>query len=451
MKRLSIKLKVTLWFTLIMVIYLAVVMALLILLGERVVLAETRNLLQERVAESAEELEYEDGEWDVEDLDLYEDGVYLAVYSAEGDWLFGKKLLEMQEEPPFRDGVLQKTEGAGEKWFVYDLRQQGESENSAWVRGIVSAAARNTIFDTMLRLALFAAPLVVLGAAVIGYLLVAQAFRPIQRITLLAEQIADGEDLSRRIDLGEGKDEVYRLASTFDSMLARLQSSFDRERQFTADASHELRTPVTVMISQCELALEHAETLEEAKRALNTVLNQARRMSGMIGQMLNLARMNAGSEALQKETIDLSELTEMVADQMEERAAEKRITIHRRIQPDLSVEGDETMLMRMLLNLMDNGIKYGREDGNLWVEIRSEGEEIRGSVADDGIGISGEILPYIWDRFYQVDPSRDRAESGIGLGLPLVRSIVDAHGGEVRAESREGEGSTFFFSLKKKT
>ncbi len=143
----------------------------------------------------------------------------------------------------------------------------------------------------------------------------------------------------------------------------------------------------------------------------------------------------------------MSYLTEIISAQTMENAQEKGITVHTDIAPNLLVNGDETMLMRLLLNLMDNGVKYGRQNGNLWVTLFQHDEQVYGKIQDDGIGIAPEHLSKIWDRFYQVDPSRSSMVGGVGLGLSMVQYIVHAHGGSITAESQLGEGSCFMFSL----
>ena len=445
MKGLSIKLRVTLWFTLLMVLLVAVVLTFLIAAGEHIELLGVRDTLTRTVAECFEKLEWDGSGLDTEDFDTYSRGVYLAVYDMDGSWLYGRLPKRFNRDLALSGAGIRREPGEYGDWLCYDELGVISDHTQVWVRGVISATAGGA-FSTMIHLAVVALPAIVLLASLIGYLLVLRAFRPISRITTLAEQIADGNDLTQRIALGDGNDEVYRLARTFDSMLERLQASFERERQFTSDASHELRTPVSVVVSQCEYALEHAQTLDEAREALQSVLEQAKRMSSLTGQLLTLSRAGTGRESLHWEVLNLSELAELVAAQTEETARDKDITVQTEIDPGLTLTGDETMLMRMLLNLMENGVKYGVPGGTLTLALRGNGDSITGSVTDDGIGIAAEILPRIWDRFYQVEPARS-CENGVGLGLPMVRYIVSAHGGSISVESEPGRGSRFSFVL----
>lgn len=450
MRKFSIKLRVTLWFTLMMVLIVAATLTFLISAGEYIELAGSKETLRRAVAEGFEELEWDDGRPDFDDLDTYIRGVYLSVYSETGELLYGRLPGGFDTALPFSDFGLRTVSGEDGEWMVYDESGSIERRMDVQIRGVMPASG-NSAYRTMIRLSLIILPVIVMLAAFIGYQLTARAFRPIAQITASAGRIAGGEDLTERIPIREGNDEVQTLAQTFNAMLERLQNSFESERRFTSDAAHELRTPVAVIISQCEYAIEHAQTPGEAKNALFSILEQAKGMSAMTSQLLTLSRADMGRDTLQREELNLSELAEVVAAQMEEAAAEKGITIHTDIEPDLMLVGDETMLMRLLLNLTENGIKYGKPGGNLTVTLHRNGAHIDGTIADDGIGIAQEDLPKIWDRFYQADPSRNGGEHGVGLGLPMVKYIVSAHSGTITAQSTPGEGTVFFFTLPEKS
>lgn len=443
MKRLSVKLRVTLWFTAFMVLLVAADLAILFVAGREMVSTSLRTTLTEAVLENGHTLKSRDDGLDTEDMDSFTRGVYLTVYDEEGYPIYGRMPLGYADQLPFRDGVMQTVED----WFLYDALIPVENYGQVWVRGVVSAAEAGSTIDNLFRLALIAFPGLILLAAAGGYLITVWAFRPVRQIAETAEQINSGSDLTRRIQLGDGRDEIYTLAAAFDHMFDRLQASFERERQFTSDASHELRTPIAVIISQCEFALESARTREEAMEALDTVLQQAQRMSALIAQLLTLARADRGQTKLNLETVDLSQLTQMAADQMEELAARRGILVETRIQPGLRLQGDETLLLRMLLNLMENGVRYGKEGGRLAIRLTGRPGQIVGEIQDDGIGIAPEHLPHIWERFYQADEARSASREGSGLGLSMVQYIVQAHGGTITAESTLGAGSVFTFVL----
>lgn len=445
MRRLSIKLRVTLWFTLFLVLLVAIALAFLLSAGARLAVSGSQESLIAAVADSVREMEYEDGALEIDDdLDYFQNGVYLTVSDETGRLLYGRLPAAFTLDVERAEGGVRTTSDGA--WFVYDA-QYAVGPRTVWVRGVTPAAGSGGAFSAMRRLALVALPFLVLLAAVGGYLLIDRAFRPVRQITAAAERIGGGKDLSERLLLPDGGDEIHTLAATFDRMFDRLEASFESERQFTADASHELRTPVSVIIAQCEDALAHAGSADEAKAALTAVLDQARRMSALIAQLLTLARADRAEEKLQLELIDLSELASLVAEQAAEQAVKKGITVETDIEPALLFRGDETMLMRMLLNLTENGVKYGKPGGKLSVRLSRSGGWITGEVSDDGIGIAPEHLPHIWERFYQADPARSAASEGTGLGLSMVKYIVEAHGGRVSAVSAPGAGSTFAFRL----
>lgn len=444
MKRLSIKARVTLWFTLFLTLLAGLALGTLLAVGGQLTEQGSQNTLKKAVSEGLEELDWEDGRPDIDDdLKSYQDGVWLAVYDQTGSLVYGGLPDDLGLDQPFEEGALRTCRQEQEVWYLYDLVSRGQ-EGTLWLRGATAAQSANQTFLMLLRLALVALPFLVLAGALGGYAIANHAFGPVRRITRAAEQISDGQDLSRRIDLGPGRDEIYTLAATFDRMFARLEASFQAEKQFTSDASHELRTPVAVILAQCE---EAQADPSQRDHALQVIQSQARGMSALISQLLTLARADQGRLNLEKEPIDLGELTQMVAAQTEELAAAKGIRVECRANAGLWVQGDETMLVRMLLNLTENAVKYGREGGFVRITLSRQGDCLEGRVEDDGIGITPQQQERIWERFYQADPSRSPSQGGVGLGLPMVRTIVQAHGGRVWAESRPGGGSVFLFRL----
>lgn len=450
MKRLSIRMRVTLWFTALMLLLAILVLVFLYLAGQSSVQTSMKNQLTNTIITSLDEIEYDDGMIEPDDdLDYFIGGVYLSIYDAEGRLLYGRIPSSYNGILPFREQKLQRYSENGIFWNIYDVKYNVAGYGPVWVRGILSSEGGTSAFSTLFHLACLALPVLVLLAALGGYYLIDRAFRPVRHIIESAEQINSGNDLSLRIGLSQesSKDEIYHLAETFDRMFDRLEDSFARERQFTSDASHELRTPLSVILSQCDYSLSGEQTEADYVQALETIQNQAGKMSALISQLLTLARADRGQDKMLKETLNLSNLAEMVILQLEETAQEKNITIHSDITADLTIQGDETMLMRLLLNLMENGIKYGRTNGNLWIELKQHDDKIYGSIRDDGIGISSEHLPKIWDRFYQVDPSRSSTQGGVGLGLSMVKYMVQAHGGSITATSEPGIGTTFLFQL----
>ena len=238
------------------------------------------------------------------------------------------------------------------------------------------------------------------------------------------ENISNGKDLSKRLSLPKAKDELYELSEKFNGMFERLELSFEKERQFTSDVSHELRTPVAVINSQCEYLLENDNLSAEDKEEIAVILRQAKRMSKLTSEMLMIAR-NEQDEQHLMEKLDFGLLSELVIEELQTKAQEKNIEITLQKQDDLFMNGDQTLILRMMMNLITNAINYGKTNGHIHVILKVENDQIVGEVKDDGIGISEEHLDKIWERFYRIDKSRSRENGGTGLGLSMVRWIVN--------------------------
>ena len=400
MKRLSIQWRVTLWFTLLMTLLAAVGLAFLCFVGGQSALAATQNRMAEMAETARSEIGLDSSGFVFDsDLEYFRDGVYLSVYDAAGLPLYGAVPRLFDNTVVFADSQLRELTDAGGRWYVYDI-SFAVDESQVWVRTVAAVDEVGSTITQLLRLALVVLPFFVVLAAVGGFWLTHRAFLPVRRITRTAREIRQGGDLSRRIDLGPGRDEIHTLASEFDSMFARLEASFAAEKQFASDASHELRTPTAVILTQCEDALESAASPEELRAALKAIQRQGEKMAGLLSQLLLLSRADSGRQTLRSEPVDLSGLAAAVADEQRERAADKGIAVTADIAPGLVVQGDETMLMRVLINLMENGIKYGRAGGHLALTLTAGGDTVTGKVADDGIGIAAEDLDKVWRRFW---------------------------------------------------
>ena len=445
MKRVSIIWKVTLWYTAFLCLLACMVVAVTYVVSERLIKRESRGHLIRMVDEVIEELEYDDGVVEADDdIDFLDQGVYLSVYDEQNSFLLGMVPKNYDIHQTFPTETVQKIMISNQQWYVYEKHTFLEEYGIVRVRGMVSAMGGGNPF-IITRVLVILSPILLFVATFGGYVLTKQAFRPVTEMRRTVEQISSGKDLTRRVNLGEGEDEIYQLGKTFNQMFERLEKAFHRERQFTSDVSHELRTPISVILSQCEYALEQEDEVETAA-ALKSIYHQTKRMSQMVSQLLLLSRSDQGVVALSLEEVMLSELLEVIAEDAEERAKGKRIKIITEIEQEIVIRGDETMLVRFFVNLIQNAISYGKEDGWIRVSLKRQGERVIGSVADNGIGIAKEQQEKVWQRFYQVDPSRTKKEEGnSGLGLSMVQWIAAAHEGEVSLESELGKGSIFSF------
>lgn len=448
MKKLPLKWKLTILYTAFMTILTIVMLGVLLSLSSSEILSSVEKEMEERVFGVSEEIEWT-GERLRLDSDFYEveNGIYLSAYDEDGDLIGGRIPYEFTQDVPLKEG-LHRVSAQGIRWEIRDAASEIPGYGTVFVRGIISVTDAESSLKITIRLSLILFPLLVVLAAVLGYFFVQRVFRPVSRITSTAREIYEEKDLSKRIGLTGEKNELYVMAETFDLMLDKVEAAFEKEKRFTSDASHELRTPVAVILSQCEYLLEDRNISGEEREAVEVVQRKARNMSKMIAQLLFLSRADQSRQAVHKEFLDLSMITEMAVDEQEEAAEEKGIRVEREIQEGIQGYVDETLFIRLWMNLIGNGISYGRENGWLKVSLREENGYARGCVEDNGIGITEEQLPHIWERFYQADTSRtDTERSGSGLGLPMVKWIVQAHGGDISVESRYQEGSRFSFSI----
>lgn len=318
-------------------------------------------------------------------------------------------------------------------------------ENDHLIGVVQVARTLEDVQDTLQRLLaalLISIPVLVCGAAAGGYLLAARALTPIDTITRTARRIS-AEDLHARLSLPATNDEVGRLAATFDTMLERLDASFQRERQFTADASHELRTPLAAMQAILGVIREQRRTPEDYEHALDDLAEETNRLRALADDLLHLAHGEAYL-TVARETMDLTTLLQDVTDSLAPLAEAKGLSIRCETLHPLIVDGDRDGLIRLFVNLLDNAIKY-TECGGITVRALIGTDSADVIIADTGIGIAADQLPHVFDRFYRVETAR--TTHGAGLGLAIAQDIAHAHGSTIAVQSRVGAGTTFTVRL----
>lgn len=275
-------------------------------------------------------------------------------------------------------------------------------------------------------------------AALAGYLTARQGLRPLGRLTRAVRQVT-ARRLDQRIGDTEWPRELDDLAAVFDGMLARLEDSFDRLSRFSADLAHELRTPLTNLRGEAEIALGQRRSAEEYQRVLTSSLEEYTRLTGLVDRLLFLARAEAGAAALEPQPLDGATEVARVCDFYAALAEERGIRLeHSGTAP---LVADPLLFRRALANLLSNAVEHTPAGGRVVVTITPFAEGARVSVADTGAGIAPEHLPHVTERFYQVDPARAWRAGGAGLGLALVRSIAELHGGSIQLESEPGRGT----------
>ncbi len=447
MKKLSLKWKLTLLYTFLTTLLTGVVLAVLLYLGSGSILASTQSRLKERVYEGFELIDVKEDTLAVDsDFSDVEEGVYLSAYAESGALLSGRVPYGFSSSVPFRENTVQTAVLGGSTWYVFDASSQLKGYGPVRIRGICSVSSLEEELRLLIRLALILLPLTILLAAALCFSLVKRTLQPVFRITRTAREICEKKDLSRRINLQGGRDEITILGETFDSMLDQLQEAFERQKQFTSDVSHELRTPLAVILSQCDELLSLPSLTSEERAGLSTIRDRAGNLTRLISQLLFLSRTDQNRQALTLEPLDFTVLTKTVLEEQELLAREKDITLETEVEEHIQIRGDETLLIRLWLNLIENAISYTPVGGTVKAGLSADEHAVVGYVKDTGVGISKENLPRIWERFYRADPSRSDS-SHSGLGLSMVKWIVQAHGGSIEAKSEEGKGSLFRFTL----
>jgi heavy metal sensor kinase len=273
---------------------------------------------------------------------------------------------------------------------------------------------------------------------------VGRALRPISEISATAAKISAG-DLSQRINSAGTESELGQLAAVLNSTFARLETAFAQQKQFASDAAHELRTPVSVILTQTQMSLGRERDAATYKQTVEACERAAQRMRKLIESLLELARFDAGQEELKRLRFDLAKTVADSADLVQPLAAELRVKIISELQP-LEITGDPERLAQVVTNLLTNAIQYNKPGGEVRVKLAGQGGLAVLEVADTGRGIATDDLPHVFERFYRADKARSGGGNA-GLGLSICKAIVEAHGGTVEVSSRENIGSTFLVRL----
>lgn len=279
-----------------------------------------------------------------------------------------------------------------------------------------------------------------------GFVLVRRALLPVDRIAASAAHISS-HNLSERLPVPETGDEIQRLSIALNHMIERLDTAFQYSRRFVADASHELRTPLTVLKGEMESLAQEKNPNGEWRERVGSALEEVDRLANIVEGLFAISRLDAGEAAAEWVKFDLARMAANTADQMSLLAEEKNIAVACATDEGVWIEGDQARMKQVVVNLLDNAIKYTPDGGSIALAVTSEDSKAVLEVSDNGIGIPREALPRVFERFYRVDDSRSREQGGAGLGLSIVKSICTAHQGRVEARSTPGQGSRFRVEL----
>lgn len=450
MNKLSIKLRVTIWYTIAMIFVSVIALAAVASFSQKILMRDCSVKIVRAVNDFAHGVAApQRNDRPAREFRRGEPGVYFMIYDSEHNQTGGGMSFEFINESHFTDEKLTENTYNGNKYLSYTKRVNTFDGDTCWVIGVISLAAEGSMIRSVIKTNVIIIIMLIIAAGAGGYLIIRHALKPVDKISRTARAISESSDLSQRISLGGGRDEIYRLADTFDDMLDKIEKNLENEKQFTSDASHELRTPVAVINSECEYIIDCADDLEEAKESVLSIKRQSDKMSRLISELLTISRMDKNTQKINFESTDISELLSIVCDEQEE-IHNENITLIRSISAGVTADADRMLLTRLFINLISNAYQYGKDGGRITVTLENDADNIIFSVADNGIGISAEELPRIWERFYQADPSRTNKNGSLGLGLSMVKLIAEYHKGTITVNSTPGEGTTFRLIMPKK-
>jgi heavy metal sensor kinase len=293
-----------------------------------------------------------------------------------------------------------------------------------------------------------ALPLILGLAGAGGYFFASRNLAPLGWMAEQARKIT-GSNLNTRLEIGRAAEELETLAASFNELLSRIDQTFEGMRRFVADASHELRTPLAVIRGEADVALSSERSPAEYRETLAVILDESRRLSRLVDDLLNLARADAGRVKLEVREFYLNDLLSECCRSVQSLAAARNLSLECRYAADTPFRGDEELLRRMVLNLLDNAIRYTPPGGKISAELEAREDGVRIRISDTGVGIDPESAPHVFERFYRADKARSRENGGFGLGLAIVKWIAESHRGIVELASEPGAGSAFTVTLPK--
>ena len=381
--RVPVSIKVTAWFTAVIIFLFGIVLSSVILLEDRYI----NNTSTEELVSAVEKI-YENPD----EFENFDDGIYYIKYNADNEIIAGKIPKDFDLALAFSIEDINTYQIENKKFLYYDTRLKNTGD---WIRGIYP----------------------------------------------LSKLIKKSKNFSRRIELDNSEDEIHKMASTFNEMLDTVEETFIHEKQFSSDVSHELRTPITVILAQSDYALDYVETLDEAKESFEVINRQAKKMTSLINQIMELSKLERQNE-VEKERINFSNIILQLLEDYKPLLENSNIELIINIEKDLRIYGNKLMVERLFINLFINAIKFTKTTIN--VSLNRINKEIILQIKDDGVGIAKGEQKYIWDRFFQINNSRNKDKNrGSGLGLSMVNKIAQLHSAIIEVESEIGNGACF--------
>jgi heavy metal sensor kinase len=340
--------------------------------------------------------------------------------------------------PTLRDGpIFSHYWLNGERFRFVIISSDGLSVTAAYPLSEIDQTLRR-----LFSLLLYALPAALVVSGILGWFIARRSLKPVDDIARSARSIT-ASNLQLRLPRSQNNDEIGRLIDTLNEMIARLEQSFAQVRQFTSDASHELKTPLAILMGELDVALKRPMSVAEYQATLTSCLEEVERLTSVVQGLLELSRAETGQVTIERKPVRLSRLVADVCDDVMLMAEAKHVGLTTDIAPDVSVVGDAVRLHQAILNVVENAVKYTPDGGSVRVELLAIDNQARLLISDTGIGIAAEDLPHIYDRFYRVDKARSKDIQGTGLGLSIVKWIIDAHQAKIDVVSSEGSGTTF--------
>lgn len=435
-----ITVKVTLWYTVFVVVLISVMLTISFAIADKMTGDVNQRELTGVVNEMASEMDS-----DPEEFDDFDNGIFFVRYNNEGIEMGGMSPKGFDLSLKQSEDTVSIYKKNGEKYYYYDRKINGT--DGEWVRGIVPVNKLSDEVNRMLLTIIILSPILLLVIVYGGYKIIKKALSPVAKISNTATEIQKNGDFSKRIEIDNGQDEIHKMANAFNEMLNSLENFYLHEKQFSSDVSHELRTPVSVILTESQYSLEYVDNIEEAKDSFSVIQRQAKRMSEMINQIMELSKIEKQT-GIPSDRINFSETVEKILGDYKNLFAEKNIEMAKKIEENIYIIGDKIMIERLFDNLLNNAMKFTKDKIN--IKLYSEEERCVLEVEDNGIGISEQDKELIWKRFYQVNDSRNKKiNKGFGLGLFLVSKIIEQHGAVIDVEGSLNEGTRFIAKFKK--
>ena len=427
--RIPVSIRVTAWFTTFILILFVIIMSSAILIEDKIV----NNLSAKELVKAVERI-YEDPD----EFENFDDGIYYIKYDSNNDIIAGKIPKDFDMTLAFSIEDINTYQIENKKFLYYDTKLKNTRD---WIRGIYPLSKFQNEISKIWDIGIYLSPWLFIFVVIFGYRIIKNAFKPVKKISETALLIKKSKNFSRRIELDNSEDEIHKMASTFNEMLDTVEETFIHEKQFSSDVSHELRTPITVILAQSDYVLDYVETLDEAKESFEVINRQAKKMTSLINQIMELSKLERQNE-VEKERINFSNIILQLLEDYKPLLENSNIELIINIEKDLRIYGNKLMVERLFINLFINAIKFTKTTIN--VSLNRINKEIILQIKDDGVGIAKGEQKYIWDRFFQINNSRNKDKNrGSGLGLSMVNKIAQLHSAIIEVESEIGNGACF--------